>query len=89
MPFHDLNNTDLEDLPEDMRPDPHVVWVWVVYQKDEQNPRMTSVCFEKSMAEQVAEMKTPEMGMRRTRMWFDSPVAEKEVHAVPGAGYEQ
>jgi hypothetical protein len=89
MPFYDLDNTDVDDLPEEMRPDPHCVWVWVVYAKDGQNPGMTEVCFEKSMAERVAEMKTPEMGIRRTRMWFDSGVAEKEVHAIPGSGYDQ
>lgn len=85
MTFIDHDNTDLEDLPEDMQPDPHCVWVWVVAP----NTNHESVCFDKDMAEHVADMKHGNVDMKRTRMWFSSDVAEKEVHAVPGSGYEQ
>jgi len=85
MPFYDLDNTDVEDLPEHMQPDPHCVWVWIVAP----NTTYASVCFEKSMAERVQEMKSGDVEIKRTRMWFDSDVAEKEVHAIPGSGYKQ
>lgn len=85
MPFHDLDNTDAEDLPEHLQPDPYCVWVWLVAP----DTNHTSVCFEKDMAERVADMKSGDVDMKRTRMWFSSDVAEKDVHAVPGAGYDQ
>ena len=85
MPFHDLDNTDVEDLPEHMQPDPHCVWVWIVAP----NTNHASVCFEKAAAETVADAKTGDVDVKRTRMWFDSDVAEKEVHAIPGSGYDQ
>ena len=85
MPFHDLDNTDAEDLPEHLQPDPYCVWVWLVAP----DTNHTSVCFEKDMAERVADMKSGDVDMKRTRMWFSSAVAEKDVHAVPGAGYDQ
>lgn len=85
VPFHDLNNTDADDLPEHLQSDPYCVWVWIVAPETD----YASVCFEKDMAERVAELKTGDVGMKRTRLWFSSDVAEKEVHAVPGSGYSQ
>jgi len=61
------------------------VWVWIVAP----DTSYASVCFEKEMAEQIAEMKTGDVDMKRTRMWFKSDAAEKDVHAVPGSGYDQ
>jgi len=81
----DHNETDADELPEDMRPDPHCVWVWLVAP----DTNRTSVCFEKDMAETVAEAYPGDVDVKRTRMWFDSEVAEKEVHAIPGSGYDQ
>jgi len=81
----DHESDDTDDLPDDLQPDEHVVWVWLVAPDQD----CTSVCFEKEMAERIAEMKTPDVDIKRTRMWFDSPVAEQDVHAVPGSGYDQ
>jgi len=85
MTFIDHDNTDLEDLPEDMQPDPYCVWVYLVAP----DTNHTSVCFDKDMAEHIAEAKVADVKIKRTRMWFSSDVAEKEVHAVPGSGYNQ
>lgn len=85
MPFHDLNNTDADDRPSHLQPDPHCVWVWIVAP----DTNHTSVCFEKDAAREVADAKTGDVDVKRTRLWFSSDVAEKEVHAVPGAGYDQ
>lgn len=85
MTFIDLDNTDTEDLPEHMQPDPYCVWVWIVAP----NTNHASVCFEKEMAERIQEAKTGNVDKKRTRLWFKSEVAEKEVHSVPGSGYDQ
>lgn len=85
MPFYDLNDTDTDDLPEHMQPDPYCVWVWIVAP----NTNHSSVCFEKEMAAEIAEAKTGDVEMRRTRLWFKDEQAEKEVNGVLGAGYEE
>ena len=85
MTFIDLDNTDTEDLPDHMKPDPHCVWVWIVAPDTDYE----SVCFEKSMAEHVAELKSGDVEMERTRLWFDSDAAERYVHSVPGSGYNE
>ena len=68
-----------------MQPDPHCVWVWVVAP----NTNHATVCFEKECAEHIKELKTGDVEMKRRRLWFESDEAEKEVHAVPGSGYQE
>ena len=85
MPFHDMNDGDPDDLPDHLQPDPYCVWVWIVAPETNH----ASVCFDKDAAEDVAESKTGDVGMKRTRMWFSSDISEQEVHAVPGSGYDQ
>jgi hypothetical protein len=85
MPFYDLDETDASDLPDEMKPDPYCVWVWIVAP----GTNHAAVCFEKEMAERIQDAKTGDVGMRRTRMWFDDDLAEKKVHAVRGSGYNE
>ena len=91
-PFYDLDNTDVEDLPEHLQPDPHVVWVWIVRRENEPDQPM-QVCFDKRMAEQIADKRAnhsgKEMEIKRTRMWFSRDETEKQVWQIPGAGYNE
>lgn len=85
MPFHDLNNTDKDDLPDHLQPDPHCVWVYIVAP----NTTYESVCFDRESAEEVAELKTGDVEIKKTRLWFSSDEAERRVHTVPGSGYSE
>ena len=91
MPYYDLNETDIEDLPEHLQPDPHCVWVWVVHRTGTEGGGPISVHFDRDSAEWAADAKGEhgDVAVKRTRMWFTDDDSERRVWRVPGSGYRE
>lgn len=91
MTFYDLDNTPVEDLPDHLQPDPHCVWVWLVYRTDVEGGRPISVHFDRESADWAADAKAEygAVDVRRTRMWFTDDDAERRVWDVDGSGYRE
>lgn len=64
MPFYDLNNTDPDDLPEHLQPDPVVIWCYVVRGETV----IYGVHYDREDAEEHAEVCKGEVRTQRQRL---------------------